>query len=55
MTPERAIWFVILAPLCLILALSVAIGPGPVNAAFEGAFKAIAWVVLSLLAVMGFI
>jgi hypothetical protein len=27
----------------------------PVNAAFEGAFKAIAWIVLSLLAVMGFI
>ncbi len=55
MNPERAVWWVVLGPLCLILVLSVAIGPGPVNAAFEGTFKAIAWIVLSLLAVMGFI
>jgi hypothetical protein len=51
--PERAIWFVILAPLCLILALSVAIGPGPVNAVFEGTFKAIAWIVAVLLVLLG--
>jgi hypothetical protein len=50
--PERAIWFVILAPLCLILALLVAIGPGPVNAAFEAVFYGIAWVVAVWVAVL---
>lgn len=55
MTPERAIWLVILAPLCLILTLALAIGPGPVNAAFEAVFEAIAWVVLVWLAMLGFV
>jgi len=53
MTPERAVWWVVLGPLCALLALSVAIGPGPVNAAFEGAFKAIAWVVAVWLVLLG--
>jgi hypothetical protein len=55
MTPERAIWLVILAPLCLILALALAIGPGPVNAAFEAVFDGIAWVVLVWLAMLGLV
>ncbi len=52
MNPERAIWFVILAPLCLILALSVAIGPGPVNAVFKAVFYGISWVVAVWVAVL---
>ena len=55
MTPERAIWFVILAPLCLILALTLAIGPGPVNAAFQWLFDNTAFVVLVWLAMLGFV
>lgn len=55
MTPERAVWWVVLGPLCALLALSLIFGAGAVNAVFEGTFKAIAWIVLSLLAVMGFI
>jgi hypothetical protein len=52
MTPERAVWWVVLGPLCALLALSVAIGPGPVNAAFEAVFYGIAWVVAVWVAVL---
>jgi hypothetical protein len=55
MIPERAIWFVILAPLCALLGITLAIGPGPVNAAFEWLFDGIAWVALVWLAMLGVI
>ena len=55
MTPERAVWWVVLGPLCALLALSLIFGPGAVSAAFEAVFDGIAWVVLVWLAMLGFI
>ena len=53
MTPERIIWWIVLGPLCALLILTVAIGAGPVNAAFEAAFQAIAWIVAVWLVLLG--
>jgi hypothetical protein len=55
MTPERAAWWVVLGPLCALLALSLIFGVGAVSAAFEAVFDGIAWVVLVWLAMLGFI
>ena len=53
MTPERAVWWVVLGPLCALLILSLAFGAGNVSAAFEQAFHAIAWVVAVWLVLLG--
>ena len=53
MTPERAIWWVVLGPLCALLALSLIFGAGPVSAAFEAVFQGIAWIVAVWLVLLG--
>lgn len=53
MTPERAVWWVVLGPLCALLILSLAFGGGNVSAAFEQAFQGIAWVVAVWLVLLG--
>ncbi len=55
MNHERAVWWVVLGPLCALLALSLIFGAGVVSAAFEAVFDGIAWVVLVWLAMMGVI
>ena len=45
MTPERAIWWVVLGPLCALLVLSLIFGAAPISAAFEQLFQGIAWIV----------
>jgi hypothetical protein len=52
MTPERAIWWVVLGPLCALLALSLIFGAGPVSAVFEAVFQGIAWIVAVWVAVL---
>jgi hypothetical protein len=52
MNHERIIWWIVLGPLCALLILTVAIGAGPVNAAFEALFQGIAWVVAVWVAVL---
>jgi len=53
MTPERAIWWVVLGPLCALLALSLIFGAGAVSAVFEAAFQAVAWVVAVWFVLLG--
>jgi hypothetical protein len=53
MNPERIIWWIVLGPLCALLILTMAIGAGPVNAAFEALFQGIAWVVAVWLVLLG--
>ncbi len=55
MTSERAVWWVVLGPLCALLVLSLIFGPSAVSAAFEAVFQGIACVVLVWLAMLGFI
>jgi hypothetical protein len=50
---ERIIWWIVLGPLCALLILTVAIGAGPVNAAFEALFQSIAWIVAVWLVLLG--
>jgi hypothetical protein len=52
MTPERAVWWVVLGPLCALLALSLIFGAGAVSAAFEAVFYGIAWVVAVLVVLL---
>jgi hypothetical protein len=53
MNHERIIWWIVLGPLCALLILTLAIGAGPVNAAFEALFQCIAWVVAVWLVLLG--
>jgi hypothetical protein len=53
MNHERIIWWIVLGPLCALLILTVAIGAGPVNAAFEALFQGISWVVAVWLVLLG--
>jgi hypothetical protein len=53
MNHERIIWWIVLAPLCALLILTVIVGAGPVNAAFEALFQGIAWVVAVWLVLLG--
>jgi hypothetical protein len=52
MKPETVLWWIVLGPLCALLILTVAIGAGPVNAAFEALFHCAAWVVAVWVAVL---
>ncbi len=52
MTPERAVWWVVLGPLCALLALSLIFGASAVSAVFEAVFYGIAWVVAVWVAVL---
>jgi hypothetical protein len=53
MNHEKVIWWIVLGPLCALLILTLAIGAGPVNAAFETLFHGIAWVVAVWLVLLG--
>jgi hypothetical protein len=53
MNHERIIWWIVVGPLCALLFLTVTIGAGPFNAAFEALFQGIAWVVAVWLALLG--
>ncbi|MFN8993839.1 MAG: hypothetical protein ACK5X3_09315 [Pseudomonadota bacterium] len=53
MTPERAIWWIVLGPLFALLALSLIFGAGAVSAVFEAVFQGIAWVVAVWLVLLG--
>jgi hypothetical protein len=53
MNHERIIWWIVLGPLCALLILTVVIGAGPVNAAFEQLFQGIAWIVAVWLVLLG--
>ena len=53
MKPETVLWWIVLGPLCALLILTVAIGAGPVNAAFEALFQGIAWIVAVWLVLPG--
>ncbi len=52
MTPKRAVWWVVLGPLCALLALSLIFGPGAVSAVFEAVFHGAAWVIAVWVAVL---
>ncbi len=53
MNHERLIWWIVLSPLCALLALSLIFGAGAVSAVFEAAFQAVAWVVAVWLVLLG--
>jgi hypothetical protein len=53
MNHERIIWWIVLGPLCALLALSLIFGAGPVSAAFEALFQGIAWIVAVWLVLVG--
>jgi hypothetical protein len=53
MNHEKVIWWIVLSPLCALLILTITIGAGPVNAAFEALFHGIAWVVAVWLVLLG--
>ena len=53
MTPESAVWWVVLGPLCILLVLSLVFGAGSISAAFEQVFQGIAWVVAVWLVLLG--
>jgi hypothetical protein len=55
MKPETVLWWVVLGPLCALLALSLIFGPSAVSAVFEAVFHGAAWVVAVWLAMLGFI
>ena len=52
MNPERAVWWVVLGPLCALLVLSLIFGAGAVSAVFEALFHGAAWVVAVWVAVL---
>ncbi len=53
MTPERAVWWVVLGPLCTVLVLSMIFGAANVSAAFEAVLHGAAWVVTVWLVILG--
>jgi hypothetical protein len=53
MKPETVLWWIVLGPLCALLILTMAIGAGPVNAAFKTLFQGIAWIVAVWLVLLG--
>jgi hypothetical protein len=55
MKTETVPWWIVLGPLCALLALSLIFGPSAVSGAFEWVFDGIARVVLVWLAMLGFI
>ena len=53
MTPERIVWWIVIGLWSTLLILTITIGAGPVNAAFEALFQGIAWIVAVWLVLLG--